>query len=77
MGAAGTWSALNGQVLWRLACWASISEADLTPGMSAIHGNAIVLGITMMASRTRLDMLGGCVIRAGLKTIQLIREAGR
>ena len=38
--------------------------------MSAIHGNAIVLGITMMASRKRLDILGGWVIRASLNVIR-------
>ena len=62
MGAAGTWSALNGQVVWRLASWASTSEVDLMPSMPATHGNAMVLGTTMTANRKMLNILGMCVV---------------
>lgn len=36
------------------------------PCMSAIHGNAMALDMTITASRQRLDMLGNCVVGAGL-----------
>lgn len=58
MGAAGTWFALNGQVVWRLASCASTSEVDLMPGVSATHGNAMVMGTTMVASMKMLYILG-------------------
>ena len=32
------------------------------PGMPATHGNAMVVGTNMMASRKMLNILGKCVV---------------
>ena len=74
IGAAGTWFALNGQVVWRLASWASTSEVDLMPGMPATHGNAMVLGTTMMANRKMPNILGKCVVATWWDFVMMISE---